>query len=98
MEHFTAGRPIVLAEATGGAIMESGKKTRTKSFPRLRSCLRHAYVSGAQMEETSSFKTTERRGLSHVRFVLRVPSSTATLRRDREHASLHPRVVEVRAV
>ena len=59
MEHFTAGRPIVLAEAAGGAVMEAQQKTRTKSFRRLRSCLRHAYVrQSRKMGETSSFKTT----------------------------------------
>jgi Fe-S cluster biogenesis protein NfuA len=103
MEHFTAGRPIVLVEATGGAVMEARQEDEDEVVSQIKELLETRVRPAVAQDGGDIIFQDYEDGVVYLHMqgsCSGCPSSTATLKAGIENMLRHyiPEVVEVRAV
>jgi Fe-S cluster biogenesis protein NfuA len=103
MEHFTAGRPNVLVEATGGAVMEARQEDEDEVVSQIKELLETRVRPAVAQDGGDIIFQDYEDGVVYLHMqgsCSGCPSSTATLKAGIENMLRHyiPEVVEVRAV
>jgi Fe-S cluster biogenesis protein NfuA len=103
MEHFTAGRPIVLAEATGGTVVEARQEDEDEVVSQIKELLETRVRPAVAQDGGDIIFQDYEDGVVYLHMqgsCSGCPSSTATLKAGIENMLRHyiPEVVEVRAV